>query len=84
MRLILSILMAGLITIGSTSGAFAQPAPHPPQIKEESNADHYHYEFDNGICHYNYEINWKDQREHIDRHGDCEGVAIPRTPMPPQ
>ena len=82
-RFILSLFTCGLVSLGWSAGLVAQPGAHPPQIKEESNADHYHYEYDDGICHYNYEYNWKDQQEHVDRHGDCRAAALPPRPMLP-
>jgi len=65
-----AVLMPGL--------AVAQNTPHPPHINQEWNADHFRFEYDDGTCHLDYEYNFKDGRMHLDKHGDCANVSIPR------
>jgi len=63
-------------------GPPAPPSPAQPRIREERSPDHYHYEFDNGVCHYDYDYNWRERHEHVDRRGDCAGISLPQTQPP--
>ena len=80
MRSILAGLLCGLVAAGLPIVTSAQP--NQPKVKEESNADHYQYEYEDGACHYHYEYNWRDQHEHVDQQGDCGGITLPRQPPP--
>jgi hypothetical protein len=64
------------------AGPAPRPTPEQPRIREECSPDHYHYEFDNGVCHYDYDYHWRDRHEHIDRRGDCAGIPLPQTAPP--
>ena len=57
--------------------ALAQSWSHAPSVKEETSADNYHYEYDDGVCHINYQYYFRDRHEYLDRHGDCTSVGIP-------
>jgi hypothetical protein len=58
------------------------PAPgpgahHAPRTNLDWNADHFHFDYDDGSCRLVYEYNFKTGDMHLDRHGDCSYVNIP-------
>lgn len=72
-------LAAAIVSVAPLS-VDAQPRRHAPDVKEENNADHYKYEYDDGVCHYHYEYNRQNGQEHIDQKGNCERVVLPGRP----
>ena len=62
------------------------PAPVPPppghlnapHVNLDWNADHFHFDYDNGACHLVYDYNFANGDTHLDRHGDCSYVSVPR------
>jgi hypothetical protein len=67
-----------MVAIIASPPVLAQSWSHPPNVKEETNAENYHYEYDDGVCHLNYQYYFRDRHEYLDRHGDCASVGIPR------
>jgi hypothetical protein len=51
----------------------APPSPHAnaPHADANWNADHFHFGYDDGGCHFVYDFNFKTHDMHLDRHGDC-------------
>jgi hypothetical protein len=72
-------LVAAIMSVVPLSSS-AQPRRHAPDVKEENNADHYKYEYDDGVCHYHYEYNRQNGQEHVDQNGNCERALLPRRP----
>ncbi|HLH96013.1 MAG TPA: hypothetical protein VKW08_12945 [Xanthobacteraceae bacterium] len=70
--------MTTAVAVIASGPTLAQSWSHAPNVKEETNADTYHYEYDDGVCHINYQYYFRDRQEYLDRHGDCTSVAIPR------
>lgn len=68
---------AAVVAFVLHGSAWAQPGPHPPQVKQEWNNDHFLFHYDDGTCHLEYEYNFKDGNMHLDKHGDCSNVNIP-------
>lgn len=73
---------AAIAAIPSTALAQPSQAPSasPPPLSEHANtphadanwnADHIHFGYDDGGCHFVYELNFKTHDMHLDRHGDC-------------
>jgi hypothetical protein len=80
-----SFLILAAIMLAVPSLAEAQPAPsasgpspHEPRINQDWNADHFHFDYDDGVCHMVFEYNFKNGETHLDRHGDCSSVSGPR------
>jgi hypothetical protein len=76
------LLAAAIAAIPSV--ALAQPSPPPPAAPPPPsphanaphadanwNADHFHFGYDDGGCHFVYDFNFKSHDMHLDRHGDC-------------
>ena len=87
-----SLFLATAI-LAVSGGALAQPDPpppppapvppqpghlHAPHVKLDWNADHFHFDYDNGACHLVYDYNFANGDTHLDRHGDCYYVSVPR------
>src|SRR5579863_9147319 len=54
------------------------PERHSPEAHMDQNADRYHYSYDDGVCSYQYEYDFKDLTDHLEQHGDCRNVPIQR------
>jgi hypothetical protein len=78
-RLFVAAAASAMVTSGPV---LAQTWSHAPNVKEETNADYYHYEYDDGACYINYQYNFHDRHEYMDRHGDCAAVGVPHYPGP--
>jgi hypothetical protein len=72
-----SIILATAM-LAMSGVALAQPGPpppapapgHPPHVNLDWNADHFHFDSDNGACHLVYDYNFRNGDTHLDRHGD--------------
>jgi hypothetical protein len=43
------------------------------------NADHFHFDYDDGGCHLMYDYNFRNGDVDLDRHSDCSNVSIRHT-----
>jgi len=75
----LLVRTATVAALAMPAVAAAQPAPHrhQPDVQQEWNTDHFRFHYDDGICHLDYEYNFKDGHTHFDKHGDCSEVRVP-------
>jgi hypothetical protein len=51
---------------------------HAPDAHMEQNAESYRYDYDDGICSYRYEYNFRDSKDQLEQKGDCRDVPIAR------
>jgi hypothetical protein len=86
-----SIIFAAAI-LAFPSVTLAQPSPppppaapsppppnsHPPHANLQWNADRFHFDFDDGVCHQVLDYNFKTGDVRVDRRGDCSHVNVPR------
>lgn len=58
--------------------ARADDVRHSPDAHMDQNGDRYRYTYDDGVCHYEYEYDFKELTDHLDQNGDCRNVPIQR------
>lgn len=58
--------------------ARADDVRHAPDAHMDQNADRYRYTYDDGVCRYEYEYDFKELTDHLDQNGDCRNVPIQR------
>ena len=58
--------------------ARADDVRHAPDAHMDQNADRYRYTYDDGVCRYEYEYDFKELTDHLDQNGDCRDVPIQR------
>lgn len=51
---------------------------HSPDAHMDQNADLYKYDYDDGVCSYHYEYDFKSLKDKLDEKGDCRNVPIQR------
>ncbi len=69
---------AAILLLGLATGARADDHRHAPDAHMDQNADRYTYEYDDGVCWYHYEYDFKASKDHLDEKGDCRNVPIER------
>jgi hypothetical protein len=71
--------MAALsLVVGLGCAARADDVRHAPDAHMDQNADRYRYDYDDGVCSYHYEYDFKTLNDHLDQKGDCRNVPIQR------
>lgn len=79
MRTHVLIGIAAVSLIAGFSGAArAADARHSPDAHMDQNADRYTYDYDDGVCTYRYEYDFKTLKDKLDQKGDCRNVPIQR------
>jgi hypothetical protein len=71
------IIVASL-ALGLSIAARADDERHSPDAHMDQNSDRYRYTYDDGICRYEYQYDFKELTDHLDQHGDCRNVPIQR------
>jgi hypothetical protein len=69
---------AASLVIGLSVASCAAADRHSPDAHMDQNADRYRYTYDDGVCHYEYQYDFKELTDHLDQHGDCRDVPIQR------
>jgi hypothetical protein len=67
-------LVTALVVGGVVMGS--QAASALPYFHRDTNGSWTDVEYNDGVCHYKYAHNAWDQETHVNRWGDCSGVAI--------
>ncbi len=71
--------MAALsLVVGLGCAARADDVRHAPDAHMDQNADRYRYDYDDGVCTYHYEYDFKTLKDKLDEKGDCRNVPIQR------
>jgi hypothetical protein len=71
--------MAALsLVVGLGCAARADDVRHAPDAHMDQNADRYRYDYDDGVCTYHYEYDFKSLKDKLDQRGDCRDVPIQR------
>jgi hypothetical protein len=66
------------LVVGLSGAARADDQRHSPDAHMDQNADRYRYDYDDGICSYRYEYDFKTLKDHLEQKGDCRNVPIER------
>jgi hypothetical protein len=51
---------------------------HAPEAHMDQNAERYRYDYDDGVCSYRYEYDFKTRHDRLEEGGDCRNVPIER------
>ncbi|HEY1505413.1 MAG TPA: hypothetical protein VGF92_13990 [Stellaceae bacterium] len=78
MRTHVLIAIAALSLVAGFSAARAADERHSPDAHMDQNADRYTYDYDDGVCSYHYEYDFKSLKDKLDQKGDCRNVPIQR------
>ena len=74
--------LMGIATLSLVAGlsvaARADDQRHSPDARMDQNADRYTYDYDDGVCSYHYEYDFKSLKDKLDEKGDCRNVPIER------
>jgi hypothetical protein len=71
-------LAAMSLVVGLGCAARADDVRHAPNAHMDQNAERYRYDYDDGVCSYHYEYDFKTLRDKLDQKGDCRNVPIQR------
>ena len=71
-------IAAASVIVGLSGAARADDVRHSPDAHMDQNADRYRYDYDDGVCSYRYEYDFKTLKDHLDQKGDCRNVPIER------
>jgi hypothetical protein len=66
------------LVVGLAVAARADDDRHSPDAHMNQNADKYTYDYDDGVCSYHYEYDFKTLKDNLDQKGDCRNVPIQR------
>src|SRR6185312_4923904 len=66
------------LVVGLSVAARAADERHSPDAHMDQNADRYRYDYDDGVCSYHYEYDFKTLKDKLDQKGDCRNVPIQR------
>lgn len=66
------------LVLGLSAAARAADERHSPDAHMDQNADRYRYDYDDGVCSYRYEYDFKTLKDKLDQKGDCRNVPIQR------
>ncbi len=64
------------LVAGLGGAARAADVRHSPDAHMDQNANRYTYDYDDGVCSYLYEYDFKTLKDHLDQRGDCRDVPI--------
>ena len=76
-RALMGVAVSSTLLVVSLA-ACAADVRHAPDAHMDQNADRYRYTYDDGVCNYEYEFDFKDLTDHLNQHGDCRNVPIQR------
>jgi hypothetical protein len=76
-RALMTIAAVALV-VGLSVAARADDDRHSPDAHMDQNADRYTYDYDDGVCTYHYEYDFKSLKDKLDEKGDCRNVPIER------
>ena len=68
---------AASLIVGLTAGC-GVPVRHAPDAHMNQDAQRYSYDYDDGICTYRYQYDFKTLQDNLDQKGDCRNVPIQR------
>ena len=71
-------IAAASVIVGLSGAARADDVRHSPDAHMDQNADRYRYDYDDGVCSYRYEYDFKTLKDHLEQKGDCRNVPIER------
>jgi hypothetical protein len=74
---LMGVATASLI-VGLGCAARADDVRHAPDAHMDQNATRYRYDYDDGVCSYHYEYDFKTLKDKLDQKGDCRNVPIQR------
>ena len=66
------------LVAGPSGAARAADVRHSPDAHMDQNANRYTYDYDDGVCSYRYEYDFKTLKDKLDQKGDCRDVPIQR------
>ena len=68
---------AASFIVGLTTGCGGNPR-HAPDAHMNQNAERYTYDYDDGVCTYHYQYDFKTLKDNLEQKGDCRNVPIQR------
>ena len=68
---------AASLIIGLAAGC-GRGGRHSPDAHMNQDAQRYTYDYDDGICSYHYQYDFKTLKDNLDQTGDCRNVPIER------
>ena len=68
---------AASLIVGLTAGCGGQ-VRHAPDAHMNQDAQRYSYDYDDGICTYHYQYDFKTLKDNLDQTGDCRNVPVQR------
>ena len=68
---------AASVIVALTAGC-ARPTRHAPDAHMNQDAQRYSYDYDDGICTYHYQYDFKTLKDNLEQKGDCRNVPIER------
>jgi hypothetical protein len=71
-------MAAASLIVGCSGAARADDQRHSPDAHMDQNADRYRYDYDDGVCSYHYEYDFKTLKDKLEEKGDCRNVPIQR------
>jgi len=69
---------AASLIVALCGAARAEDVRHSPDAHMDQNEDRYRYDYDDGVCNYRYEYDFKTLKDHLEQKGDCRNVPIER------
>lgn len=66
------------LALGLALAARAADERHSPNAHMDQNPDRYTYDYDDGVCTYHYEYDFKTLKDKFQEKGDCRNVPIQR------
>jgi len=75
-RALIGFAAASLI-VGLMAGC-GGPSRHSPDAHMNQDAQRYTYDYDDGICSYHYQYDFKTLKDNLDQTGDCRNVPVER------
>jgi hypothetical protein len=72
------VFAAASLLLGLSTVVRADDERHAPDAHMDQNADRYRYDYDDGVCSYRYEYDFKTLKDTLDQKGDCRNVPIQR------
>jgi hypothetical protein len=68
---------AASLVAGLTAGC-AGPVRHAPDAHMNQDAEQYTYDYDDGLCTYHYQYDFRTLKDNLDQTGDCRNVPVER------
>jgi len=69
--------VAASVIVALTAGC-AGPVRHAPEAHMNQDAQRYTYDYDDGICTYHYQYDFRTLKDQLAQDGDCRNVPIER------